>query len=245
MRPTVRGLLDAEAELRQYKDHFVGVELDEIEKIDDVHLAATLTTADLQKMLPDAPLRHVLMLHRTFTSASRDGYAGVASASGTSSGKNTDIVLPVQVKLMVKSIVEDEEHAREGNLLLVRPAYYTAHTCSLCIPTSNYFNPSILLLYLCKSYPVFKIPRIYVNISFTQPTFIPAQSQVGTLIVQAPKWPSKDGEMAVRINNMPVTSKQMQLRRTVDVPGLGERRTCVVFTFSLPLIITLLYSVLL
>ena len=31
MRPTVRGLLDAEAELRQYKDHFVGVELDEIE----------------------------------------------------------------------------------------------------------------------------------------------------------------------------------------------------------------------
>ena len=170
MRPTVRGLLDAEAELRQYKDHFVGVELDEInrpsvvtnfdhlfddyeigveldknEKIDDVHLAATLTTADLQKMLPDAPLRHVLMLHRTFTSASRDGYAGVASASGTSSGKNTDIVLPVQVKLMVKSIVEDEEHAREGNLLLVRPAYYTAHTCSLCIPTSI----SIQAYYYC------------------------------------------------------------------------------------------------
>lgn len=139
MRPTVRGLLDAQAELRQYKDHFVGVdhELDENEKIDDVHLAATLTTADLQKMLPDAPLRHVLMLHRTFTSASRAGYAGaVASASGTSGGQELDIVLPVLVKLLVKSIVEDEEHAREGNVLLVRPAYYTTHTCSLCIPTS-------------------------------------------------------------------------------------------------------------
>lgn len=154
MRPTVRGLLDAQAELRQYKDHFVGVELcdavaenpfatfeldeiaigvelDENEKIDDVHLAATLTTADLQKMLPDAPLRHVLMLHRTFTSASRDGYAGVASASGTSSGQELEIVLPVLVKLMVKFIVEDEEHAREGNVLLVRPAYHTTHTCSL------------------------------------------------------------------------------------------------------------------
>ena len=65
-------------------------------------------------MLPDAPLSDILKLRDTFARVASGERLGTASSRAVKSQ-----IFPVLFKLMVKFIIEDEDHNREGNILLV------------------------------------------------------------------------------------------------------------------------------
>ena len=114
MTPSVEDALGAIAGLQVYTTKFAE------DGVTDVDLAALLSTDDLKGMLPDAPLSDILKLRKHFAVA----------ASGKPFDKDalnspvqpTVFILPVLFKLMVKFVIEDEAHIREGHVLLVRSA---------------------------------------------------------------------------------------------------------------------------
>jgi hypothetical protein len=95
----VSQLLDTDPDLQQHKATFVQAE------IEDVHLAAKLSTDELKSLLPDEiVLGQVLKLQNLFARAS--------SGEGVAAGKTEQsptITFPVLFKLMVKQIVEAED----------------------------------------------------------------------------------------------------------------------------------------